>query len=90
MVVGIICFLSVGSPTGGTSTPSASAWWAAGALAFGYWCPWLWKLTAEKAGSFDIDKIAAASPGVEFKGAPEGYHPREPLPVDQDACRPRP
>ena len=34
---------------------------------------WLWKLTAEKAGSFDIDKIAAASPGVEFKGAPEGY-----------------
>jgi urea transport system substrate-binding protein len=33
----------------------------------------LWKLTAEKAGSFDIDKIAAASPGIEFKGAPEGY-----------------
>ena len=31
------------------------------------------ELTAEKAGSFDIDKIAAASPGVEFKGAPEGY-----------------
>ncbi len=24
-------------------------------------------------GSFDVDKIAAASPGVEFKGAPEGY-----------------
>jgi len=23
--------------------------------------------------SFDIDKIAAASPGIEFKGAPEGY-----------------
>ena len=38
-----------------------------------YLGPWLWKLTAEKAGSFDIDKIAAASPGVEFKGAPEGY-----------------
>ncbi|MGZ5894905.1 MAG: transporter substrate-binding protein, partial [Xanthobacteraceae bacterium] len=37
-----------------------------------YLGPWLWKLTAEKAGSFDIDKIAAASPGVEFKGAPEG------------------
>jgi urea transport system substrate-binding protein len=35
--------------------------------------PWLWKLTVEKAGSFDIDKIAAASPGVEFTGAPEGY-----------------
>src|SRR5579875_2325222 len=38
-----------------------------------YLGPWLWMLTAEKAGSFDIDKIAAASPGVEFKGAPEGY-----------------
>jgi urea transport system substrate-binding protein len=39
----------------------------------GYLGPWLWKLTCEKAGSFDVDKIAAASPGVEFKDAPEGY-----------------
>jgi urea transport system substrate-binding protein len=38
-----------------------------------YLGPWLWKLTVEKAGSFDIDKVAAASPGIEFKGAPEGY-----------------
>ncbi|MGQ9369374.1 urea ABC transporter substrate-binding protein [Azospirillum sp. ST 5-10] len=38
-----------------------------------YLGPWLWKLTVEKAGSFDIDKIAAASPGIEFTGAPEGY-----------------
>jgi len=38
-----------------------------------YLGPWLWKLTAEKAGSFDIDKIAAASPEIEFKDAPEGY-----------------
>ena len=38
-----------------------------------YLGPWLWKLTVEKAKSFDIDKVAAASPGVEFKGAPEGY-----------------
>jgi urea transport system substrate-binding protein len=38
-----------------------------------YLGPWLWKATVEKAGSFDIDKIAAASEGVEFKGAPEGY-----------------
>jgi len=38
-----------------------------------YLGPWLWKLTVEKAGSFDIDKVAAASPGVEFTGAPEGY-----------------
>ena len=38
-----------------------------------YLGPWLWKMTVEKAGSFDIDKIAAASPGIEFKQAPEGY-----------------
>lgn len=38
-----------------------------------YLGPWLWKATVEKAGSFDIDKVAAASPDIEFKGAPEGY-----------------
>ncbi|WP_084539990.1 urea ABC transporter substrate-binding protein [Azorhizobium doebereinerae] len=38
-----------------------------------YLGPWLWKLTVEKAGSFDIDKVAAASPGVAFDKAPEGY-----------------
>jgi urea transport system substrate-binding protein len=38
-----------------------------------YLGPWLWKMTVEKAGSFDIDKVAAASPGIEFKEAPEGY-----------------
>ena len=38
-----------------------------------YLGPWLWKLTVEKANSFDVDKIAAASGGIEFKGAPEGY-----------------
>jgi urea transport system substrate-binding protein len=38
-----------------------------------YLGPWLWKATVEKAGSFDIDKVAASSPGIEFKGAPEGY-----------------
>ena len=38
-----------------------------------YLGPWLWKLAVEKAGSFDVDKIAAASPGIEFKAAPEGY-----------------
>jgi urea transport system substrate-binding protein len=38
-----------------------------------YLGPWLWKLTVEKCGSFDIDKVAAASADVEFKGAPEGY-----------------
>jgi urea transport system substrate-binding protein len=38
-----------------------------------YLGPWLWKLTVEKCGSFDIDKVAAASSDVEFTGAPEGY-----------------
>jgi urea transport system substrate-binding protein len=38
-----------------------------------YLGPWLWKLAVEKAKSFDINKIASASPGIEFKGAPEGY-----------------
>ncbi len=39
----------------------------------GYLGPWLWKLACEKAGSFDVDKIALASSGIEYKGAPEGY-----------------
>jgi urea transport system substrate-binding protein len=38
-----------------------------------YLGPWLWKLAVEKAGSFDVDKIAVASNGIEFTGAPEGY-----------------
>ena len=48
----------------------------------GYLGPWLWKAAVEKAGSFDIDKIAAASPGIEFANAPEGYvkiHPNHHL-----------
>jgi len=38
-----------------------------------YLGPWLWKAAVEKAGSFDIDKVRAASPGIEMKNAPEGY-----------------
>ncbi len=47
-----------------------------------YLGPWLWKASVEKAGSFDIDKVAAASGGIEFKEAPEGYvkiHPNHHL-----------
>jgi drug/metabolite transporter (DMT)-like permease len=33
LVLGIVLFLSVGSPQTGTSSPSASAWWAAGICA---------------------------------------------------------
>lgn len=38
-----------------------------------YLGPWLWKAAVEKAGSFDIDKIKAASPDIELTTAPEGY-----------------
>jgi urea transport system substrate-binding protein len=39
----------------------------------GYLGPWLWKAAVEKAKSFDVDKVVAASPGIELKTAPEGY-----------------
>jgi urea transport system substrate-binding protein len=38
-----------------------------------YLGPWLWKAAVEKAGSFDVDKVVAASTGIELKTAPEGY-----------------
>ena len=38
-----------------------------------YLGPWLWKAAVEKAGSFDIDKIAVESGGIELDTAPEGY-----------------
>lgn len=47
-----------------------------------YLGPWLWKAAVEKAGSFDVDKVVAASPGIELKTAPEGYvkvHPNHHL-----------
>lgn len=37
-----------------------------------YLGPWIWKAAVEKAGSFDIDKIHAAHPGIQLD-APEGY-----------------
>ncbi|MDB5988961.1 MAG: ABC-type branched-chain amino acid transport system, periplasmic component protein [Herbaspirillum sp.] len=47
-----------------------------------YLGPWLWKAAVEKAGSFDVDKVVAASPGIELKNSPEGYvkvHPNHHL-----------
>jgi urea transport system substrate-binding protein len=38
-----------------------------------YLGPWLWKAAVERAGSFDIDKVREASPGIELDTAPEGY-----------------
>ena len=50
----------------------------------GYLGPWLWKAACERRGhnSFDVDKIAAASPDIELTTAPEGYvkvHPNHHL-----------
>lgn len=38
-----------------------------------YLGPWLWKAAVERAGSFDVDKVVAVSPGIELTTAPEGY-----------------
>jgi len=46
-------------------------------LACGYTSVYLWKLAAEKAKSFEVEKVVAASAGLEFAG-PEGkikFHP---------------
>jgi urea transport system substrate-binding protein len=49
-----------------------------------YLGPWLWKAAVEKAGSFDVDKVVAASEegDIELSTAPEGYvklHPNHHL-----------
>lgn len=49
-----------------------------------YLGPWLWKAAVEKAGSFDVDKVVAASRegDIELTNAPEGYvklHPNHHL-----------
>jgi urea transport system substrate-binding protein len=47
-----------------------------------YLGPWLWRAAVEKAKSFDVDKVVAASAGIELKTAPEGYvkiHPNHHL-----------
>ena len=38
-----------------------------------YLGPWLWKAAVERAGSFEVDKVVAASPNIELTTAPEGY-----------------
>ena len=38
-----------------------------------YLGPWLWKRAVEAAGSFDVDKVVAASPNIEWKDSPHGY-----------------
>ncbi len=55
-----------------------------------YLGPWLWKAAVEKAESFDVDKVVAASPGIELNDGAGRLRedPREPSPVEQDAHRP--
>jgi urea transport system substrate-binding protein len=48
----------------------------------GYLGPWLWKAAVERAQSFEVDKVVAASAGIELTTAPEGYvkvHPNHHL-----------
>jgi urea transport system substrate-binding protein len=47
-----------------------------------YLGPWLWKEACERAGSFDVVKVTAASPGIQLTTAPEGFvevHPNHHL-----------
>lgn len=39
----------------------------------GYLGPWLWLRAVEAAKSFDVDKVVAASPGIEWEDSPHGY-----------------
>ena len=56
-----------------------------------YLGPWLWKLTVEKAGSFDVDKISAASRRDRVQGRARGLRPHRPEPpsLEQDPGRRR-
>ena len=80
-------FQSLNNPNNAKFVPAFKKMWGEKSVIgdvaqAGYLGPWLWKLTVEKAGSFDVDKIAAASGGIEFKEAPEGYvriHPNHHL-----------
>jgi urea transport system substrate-binding protein len=71
-------FQSLDNPNNKDFVPAFKAKYGANAVIgdvtqAAYLGPWLWKMAVEKAGSFDIDKVAAASPGIEFTKAPEGY-----------------
>ncbi|MGO8678778.1 MAG: urea ABC transporter substrate-binding protein [Limisphaerales bacterium] len=71
-------FQSLDNPNNKEFVPAFKAKYGANAVIgdvtqAAYLGPWLWKMAVEKAGSFDIDKVAAVSPGIEFTKAPEGY-----------------
>ena len=71
-------FQSLDNPNNKTCVPAFKKMWGEKTVIgdvtqAAYLGPWLWKMACEKAGSFDVDKVVAASPGLEFKNAPEGY-----------------
>ena len=57
----------------------------------GYLGPWLWKAAVEKAGSFDVDKVVAASDRHRAEDRARRLREArpEPPPVEQVAHRPR-
>jgi ABC-type branched-subunit amino acid transport system substrate-binding protein len=68
-------FQSLGRPSNAAFVAAYKEAWGAESVIGdgthnGYLGPWLWKLAVEKAGSFDVSKVAAASPGVEVTDAP--------------------
>jgi urea transport system substrate-binding protein len=71
-------FESLDNPNNKTFVPAFKKMWGEHSVIgdvtqAAYLGPWLWKAAVEKAGSFDVDKIAVASPDIELKTAPEGY-----------------
>ena len=80
-------FQSIDNPANKAFVAAYKTMWGANAVIgdpqqAAYIAPFLWKKAVEKAGSFDVDKVVAASPGIEMKDAPEGYvriHPNHHL-----------
>ena len=80
-------FQSIKNPANEAFVAAYKKMWGANAVIgdpqqAAYIAPFLWKMAVEKANSFDVDKVVAASPGIEMKNAPEGYvkiHPNHHL-----------
>ena len=71
-------FQSIDNPANKAFVAAYKKMWGDGAVIgdtqeAAYLAPFLWKQAVEKAGSFDVDKVVAASPGIEMKNAPEDY-----------------
>ena len=79
-------FQSIDTPENKKFVAAYKAMWGAKAVIgdpqqAAYEAPFLWRAAVEKAGSFDVDKVVAASPGIELD-APEGkvkIHPNHHL-----------